>query len=74
MKHALGKRELIPQNIRAWLYRVALAVVPLLIVYGVLDESSAPLWAALVGAVLASGSAVVHTPTVRPEHSVEVEE
>ena len=37
---------------RRWVYTIALAVLPLLIAYGVLAEEQAPLWAALVGAVL----------------------
>lgn len=50
-------------NVRAWLYRVALVVMPLLVAYGLLDGSKVTLWAALVGSVLVPGVAAVHTPT-----------
>ena len=51
------------QNTRAWIYRVALAVLPLLVLYGVLAAEDVPLWAALVGSVLVPGLAVANTPT-----------
>jgi hypothetical protein len=38
---------------RAWLYTVALAVIALLVGYQVLGEAQAPLWVALVTALLA---------------------
>jgi len=47
-------------NHRRWLYGVALTVVPLLVAYGVLDESAAPLWVALVGSFLAPSLALTH--------------
>lgn len=52
---------LTPQ-IRAWLYRVATATIPLLIAYGTLSESTAPLWIALAGAILSTGTAAAYTP------------
>ena len=52
---------LTPQ-VRAWLYRIATALVPLLIAYGALSESTAPLWIALAGAILSSGTAAAYTP------------
>lgn len=63
--------------IRKWVYGIATAVIPLLIVYGVLDENAAPLWIALVGAVLVPGMAALHTDTRTetgmPEHAYEDE-
>lgn len=50
---------------RAWIYRVLVAVVPLLIVYGAIDESVAPLWIGFAGAVLGLGLATANT-TTRP--------
>lgn len=47
---------------RRWVYRSALAAVPLLVSYGVLADESAPLWVALVGAVVAPGLALRNTP------------
>ena len=48
---------------RAWLYRILVAAVPLLIAYGALDESVAPLWVALAGSVLGLGLATANTST-----------
>jgi len=45
---------------RRRVYGIALAVVPLLVLYGILDEQSAPLWIALVSAVVVPGLAVAH--------------
>ena len=56
----------IPQPVRAWLYRIGAAVVPLLVFYGVLAEDAAALWLGVLGAVLGFGQATlaaVHTPT-----------
>lgn len=57
--------SLFSEATRAWIYRVLTAVVPLLIVYGVLDEQSAPLWVALGAAVLGTGMAAANTSTDR---------
>jgi len=51
---------------RAYLYRVVTAAIALLVVYGVLDESTAAEWAILAAAVLgvAEGAlAAANTPT-----------
>lgn len=56
----------IPQPVRAWLYRIGAAVVPLLVFYGVLAEDAAALWLGVLGAILGFGQATlaaVHTPT-----------
>lgn len=47
---------------RAWLYRVAVAVLPLLVVAGVVAGAVAPLILAVVVAVLSTGTAALHTP------------
>ena len=52
--------------VRKWLYGIAVVVMPLLIAYGVLSAEEAPLWIALVGAVLVPGLAVAHTDTSTP--------
>lgn len=50
---------------RAWVYRVCLAAVPLLVLVGIVSEDAAPLVVALVGAVLAPSMALQHmTPDV----------
>ena len=56
----------IPREVRAWLYRIGAAVVPLLVFYGVLAEDAAALWLGVLGAVLGFGQATlasIHTPT-----------
>ncbi len=60
---------------RKWLYGVCLTVVPLLVFYGIIGQDSAPLWIALVAAVL---SPVVALRNLTPEpeatlHEREVE-
>ena len=45
--------------VRHWLYRVLTALVPLLVVYGVLDANQVALWLSLAAAVLGTGTASV---------------
>lgn len=40
-------------EVRAWLYRVALAAIAVAVVYGLIDQEQVPLWTTLVVAVLA---------------------
>ncbi len=58
------KRWLMDRNNRKWLYLSSLAVVPLLVSYGVITQDSAPLWIALLGAVVAPGVALTHLSPV----------
>ena len=51
---------------RRWFYGIALAVVPILIAYGIIDAAEAPLWIALVAAVLVPGLALANVPKVDP--------
>ena len=47
------------------LYMVSLAVIPLLVFYGLVSQDAAPLWIALVGAVVAPTVALNNiTPNV----------
>lgn len=55
--------ELIPPPVRSWLYGIATALIPLLSAYGVIRDQTAPLWIALAGAVLATGTALAYRPT-----------
>lgn len=55
------------ERTRAYLYRVLLAVVPLVQAYGILDESTAALVVSLIGAVLGVGLATLNTSTDKPE-------
>jgi hypothetical protein len=43
---------------RMWLYRVALAAVPLLVAYGVVSGDKAPLIVAAIGAIFAPAVAL----------------
>ncbi len=60
---APGSDDLVPVMVRRWMYGVATAVVPLLVVYGIVADDVAPLWVALLGQVLATGTATAYTPT-----------
>lgn len=42
---------------RAHIYRISLAVLSLLVVYGILGPDETPVWAELVAAILGVGSA-----------------
>lgn len=57
--------------IRKWIYGIATAALPLLVLYGILDENAVPLWTALVGAFLVPGMAAVHTNTSRGDGAPE---
>jgi hypothetical protein len=60
------------REVRKWIYGIALTVIPLLVAYGIVDESTAALWAALVGAVVAPGLALFNlTPTDDVTHNHE---
>jgi len=56
--------KLLSREGRKWLYGIALTVVPLLVAYGVVEESAAPLWIALVGSLLAPTLALTHLTPV----------
>jgi len=51
------------EKTRAYIYRVATPVIPLLVFYGVIADEAAPLWLALVGAATTSGLAAYNTST-----------
>jgi len=56
---------------RAYIYRVALAVMALLVLYGLVGVDEAPAWIVVIGAVLGVGTtglATLNTSTkTRPE-------
>lgn len=52
---------LTPQ-VRAWMYGIITALVPILTVYGIVDQTTAPLWLSLAASVLATSTALAHTP------------
>ena len=55
--------DTIPPHVRSWLYGIATCVGPLLIAYGVIDDQTWPIWLALVGAFLGTGTALAYRPT-----------
>lgn len=57
----VGERCFSPRR-RAWLYRVLLAVTPVLGAYGLVTDHLAMLWVVLAAAVLGQGVAVAHAP------------
>lgn len=64
-KHALTPQPLawLTPDVRRWLYGIITAAVPLLVVYGIIEAATAPLWLALAASVLATTTALAHTPT-----------
>lgn len=48
---------------RAWIYRVLLAVQPLVVAYGLASNEEAVLWISVASAVLGTGLASVNTST-----------
>lgn len=48
-------------TVRRWVYGVAVAALPLLTLYGVISESEAPLWVAVIGSIFVPGLAFVNT-------------
>ena len=61
-KHAGERLDWLTPQLRRYLYGIVTALVPLLVVYGVLDEQAAPLWLALAAQVTATATAYAHTP------------
>lgn len=61
-KHSTERVSWLTPQVRGWLYGVLTALVPLLIIYGVLDEQTAPLWLALGASILGTSTALAHTP------------
>lgn len=52
---------------RARIYRVLLALQPLVVAYGLASSEQAAMWIAVVAAVLGTGLASVNTSTKTPE-------
>ena len=58
-----GKVSLKDEATRAYLYRVLVAAVPVLIAYGVVDSRQVAVWLGLASAVLGFGLASANTST-----------
>lgn len=54
--------------VRQWIYNVSLVGMPLLVVYGIVDDKTAALWVALGAAILGHGTAAV-TLKVQRRHA-----
>lgn len=61
----LNQARAIPEWVRAWVYRVATAVMPLLIAYGIVDDQKAAMWIGVATAVLVPGLAAANTSRTR---------
>lgn len=57
---------MIPEHVRAYIYRVLVAAQPILTVYGIIDDQAAALWLGLAAAVLGLGLATANTSTKPP--------
>ena len=58
------------QKTRGYIYRVSVAVMPLLILYGVVSETEAALWVGVVAAILSVGKDAMashNTPVADPD-------
>jgi len=58
--------EFLTKKRRAYLYGLAVVIVPLLIAYDALDPQRAPLWLALVAAALGSAAPVTALSNLSP--------
>lgn len=57
------KRFTMNETTRAWIYRILLALQPLVVAYGIATETEAVLWVGVASAVLGTGLASVNTST-----------
>ena len=56
---------MIPEHVRAYIYRVLVAAQPIATVYGIVDDQKAMLWLGLAAAILGLGLATANTSTSR---------
>lgn len=68
----VSKPPFLSSDMRIWLNGIYTSAIPLLIVYGIQTNSHAPLWAALVGAVLAPTQATSALVSQRSTGLVEL--
>lgn len=66
------KSWIVSRDGRKWVYTVSLALIPLLVFYGVITEDAAPLWIALLGAVVAPAMALTHLSPPEGRDSLNV--
>lgn len=70
-KHSKERISWLTPAMRGWLYGIITALVPLLIIYGVLDEQAAPLWLALAASILGTSTALAHTPLKKESLTID---
>jgi hypothetical protein len=58
--------KLMSREGRKSIYLVSVAAIPLLVFYGVVGQEAAPLWIALVAAVVAPTTALTHLSPKEP--------
>lgn len=58
------------ESTRAYIYRIAVAAVPLLVGYGVVAESQAALWLGLAGAALGFGTNILASANTSTKNDV----
>jgi hypothetical protein len=58
--------KLMSREGRKYVYLVSLTVIPLLVFYGVISEEAAPLWVAVVAAIVAPMTALTHLTPEEP--------
>lgn len=63
-------RKLRDYRVRKWIHGIAMAVLPMLTLYGWLSNEMAALWATLIGAVLVPGLALSDTMSVESDTRV----
>lgn len=51
------------ESTRAWIYRILLALQPIVVAYGLATETEAVLWVGVASAILGSGLATLNTST-----------
>ena len=51
------------ESTRAYVYRIVLALIPIAVIYNVVQESEVAVWTALAAAVLSTGLATANTST-----------
>lgn len=47
---------------RRWLYAILVALAPLAVAYGIVEQDQAALWLAVASTVLLGGTAIAHVP------------
>lgn len=60
-------RSLLSERNRAYYYGIVTAAAPIAVAYGVIEDSTVPMWLGLAAAVLGTGMARANTSTKAPQ-------